>query len=162
MNASSRVLLFGGLALAAFSMFYGVYYALFVEHQKLDGMGSSLTTSFVRAAERREPESQAAMESYVVTKFEYVRQVDSHSHWIGLAMLMIVLGAAFDAVAFREPLRLILAGGLLAGSVLFPLGVILQTVDRGPGARALAIAGSGLVIASLAGMALGFAKSGVD
>lgn len=162
MNASRRVLLFGGLALAAVSMLYGVYYALFVEHQALDGMGNALTTSFVRAAERRGPEAQAALASYMVVKHDYVRQVDSHSHGIGLAMLLIVLGAAFDAVAFRESLRLLLAWSMLLGSILFPLGVILQTVDHGPLFRGLAIAGSGLVVASLAGAALGFARSAAN
>jgi len=52
--------------------------------------------------------------------------------------------------------------GLLLGSVLFPLGVILQTVDHGPAARGLAIAGSGLLIVSLAGVAFGFARPGAD
>ena len=39
------------------------------------------------------------------TKYDYVRQVDLHSHWIGLAMLMIVLGVVFDEVAFGERAR---------------------------------------------------------
>jgi hypothetical protein len=77
-------------------------------------------------------------------------------------MLLIVLGAAFDAVGFREPLRLVLAWSMLLGSILFPLGVILQAIDRGPSFRWVAVAGSGLVIASLAGAALGFARSGAD
>ena len=43
-------------------------------------------------------------------------------------MLMIVLGVVFDGVAFSERVRAwYCAGSLLAGSVVFPLGVILQT-----------------------------------
>lgn len=158
MSSSRKVLIFGGIALAAFGMFYGVYYALFVEHQTLDGMGSSLAASFMHAAERKLPESQTALNAYVATKYDYVRQVDCHSHWIGLALLMIVLGIAFDHVAFGEPLRKLLAWSLLIGSILFPLAVILQTTDHGSLFRGLAVIGSALVIVSLAGVAAGFAR----
>ncbi|HEY6303619.1 MAG TPA: hypothetical protein VIX14_11170 [Terriglobales bacterium] len=75
-------------------------------------------------------------------------------------MLMIVLGGAFDAVAFSEPRRQLLAWSMLLGSLLFPLGVILRILDHGPLARGLAIAGSALVTGPLAGIALGFARSG--
>jgi hypothetical protein len=46
----------------------------------------------------------------------------------------------------------------LVGSVLFPLGVLLQTVDHGNGPRVLAVLGSALVIAALAAFAVGFAR----
>jgi hypothetical protein len=81
--------------------------------------------------------------------------VDVHGHWIGLAMLLIVLGIGFDRVGFSERLRLLLAVSLLLGAVIFPLGVLLQTMSHGPFPRAVAIAGSALVIAGLAGCALG-------
>src|SRR5690349_8059949 len=100
MSASRRVLLLGGVALAAFGMLYGVHYALFVEHQTLDRMGGSLANGFVRAAERNIPAAQAAVSDFGATKYDYVRQVDVHSHWIGLAMLMMVLGVVFDRVEF--------------------------------------------------------------
>ncbi len=100
-----------------------------------------------------------ALDAYALTKYDYVRQVDVHSHWIGLAMLMIVLGAAFDRVAFGERLKLWTAWALLAGSVLFPLGVILQTASHGSMfASALAIVGSALVIGALAVTAFGFMR----
>jgi hypothetical protein len=159
MSRARKVLLFGGIALAAFGMFYGLYYALFVEHQTLDQMGGSLAAAFVSAAERKLPESGVALDRYVATKYDYVRQVDVHSHWIGLAMLMIVLGLAFDRVAFAETVKLWIALALTAGSVAFPLGVILQTVGHGSMiASALAILGSALVIIALATTAFGFAR----
>jgi len=159
MNRARKVLVFGGLALAAFGMLYGLYYAVFVEHQTLDHMGGSLATAFVCAAERQIPESRMALDAYALTKYDYVRQVDVHSHWIGLAMLMIVLGAAFDRVAFGDRLKLWTAWALLAGSVLFPLGVILQTASHGGMfASALAIVGSALVIGALAVTAFGFMR----
>jgi hypothetical protein len=160
MNQSRKLLIFGGLVLAAIGMSYGLYYALFTEHQTLDGMGAALTTAFVQAAQQNIPQAHAAIDLYCRTKYDYVRQVDLHSHWIGLAMLMIVLGVVFDSVNFGEPTRRWLAVALLAGSVLFPFGVILQTVS--PGAwfpSALAVAGSAVVTVALAAVAWGFART---
>src|SRR2546422_11681369 len=142
MNRARKVLVFGGLALAAFGMLYGLYYAVFVEHQTLDHMGGSLANAFVRAAQRQMADSRAALDAYASAKYDYVRQVDVHSHWIGLAMLMIVLGAAFEEVAFPEQVRFWIALVLLIGSVVFPLGVILQTAGHG-GRVASAFAGFG-------------------
>ena len=159
MTTSRRLLVFGGIALAALGMLYGLYYALFVEHQTLDRMGGSLTEAFVRAAQRQMPQADDAIDTYASTKYDYVRQVDVHSHWTGLAMLMIVLGVAFDGVAFSERVRVWIAGSLLAGSVLFPLGVILQTSSHGSVlGSALAIVGSGLVTLTLAAAAWGFTR----
>ncbi len=95
------------------------------------------------------------LEQYREAKYIYDRQVDVHGHWIGLAMLLIVLGIGFDRVNFSERLKLLLALGLLLGAVIFPLGVLLQTMSHGPLPRAIAIAGSAFVIAALLGTAAG-------
>jgi hypothetical protein len=159
-TGSRKILLFGGLALAVLGMLYGLQYALFSEHQTLDRMGGSLAQSFAAAAERSPAQSQAALERYGETKYNYVRKVDAHSHWIGLAMLMMVLGVVFDGVHFKEGLRRLIASSLLAGSVLFPLAVVLQTYQHGALIfKALAIVGPGLVIAALMAAALGFART---
>ena len=160
MSRSSRLLIIGGVALAAFGMLYGLHYAIFIEHQSLDGMGVNLTQAFVHSAERNLSESHASLAAYATTKFNYVRQVDVHSHWIGLAMLMIVLGVVFDRVAFNDRIRFWLALMLLLGSIVFPLGVILQTANHGPLPSVLAVAGSAMVIISLAAIAFGFARQG--
>jgi hypothetical protein len=70
-------------------------------------------------------------------------------------MLLIVLGIGFDRVNFPERFRQFLALGLLVGALVFPLGVLLQTISYGPLPRAIAIAGSGFVIAGLLGSAIG-------
>lgn len=159
MTGSSRLLIFGGLALAAFGMLYGLHYAVFVEHQTLDQLGGSLAQAFQHAAERRPDLSQTALEAYGETKYDYVRQVDGHSHWIGLAMLMIVLGVLFERVNFGEAIRQAIALALLVGSAVFPLAVILQTYHHDAiGLKALAAVSSGLVIAALAATACGFAR----
>jgi hypothetical protein len=160
MSSSRKLLILGGLALASVGMLYGLYYALFAEHQALDGMGAALTEAFVTAAERHLPQSNAAIDGYARTKYVYLREVDVHSHWIGLAMLLIALGAAFDRVNFSERSRHYLAIALLSGAIIFPLGVVLQTMIPGPLPSALAIAGTVLVTGALALTAWGFARVG--
>jgi len=158
-TGSARLLILGGLALAAFGMLYGLHYALFVEHQTLDQLGGSLAQAFMHAADRHPVQSRAALKTYGETKYDYVRQVDAHSHWIGLAMLMIVLGVLFQRVNFREGIRQAIALSLLVGSCVFPLSVILQTYHHGAMAlKALAVASSALVIVAIAATAWGFAR----
>jgi hypothetical protein len=159
MTFSRKLLIFGGLALAVWGMGYGIWYAVFIEHQTLDGLGSALATGFMRAAENRMAESQAALADAASRSFVYVRQVDAHGHWIGLGLLLLILGIAFDRVGFGERVRTYLAIALLAGAITFPLGVLLETWNRGTGPQGVAIIGSALVILGLCGTALGFARS---
>jgi len=159
MSASRKLLVIGSLAVALWSMGYGIFYAAFAEHQMLDGLGSSLTTGFVRAAERRMPESQSALAEAAQRRFVYVRQVDAHGHWGGLALLLLILGIGFDRVAFAERTRFLIALALLAGSFLFPLAVLWETWNHGVGPRSLAVFASALVIAGLCGAAWGFVRT---
>jgi hypothetical protein len=154
MNAR-RVLIIGGIALAVWGMGYGLWYAVFAEHQALDNIGASLAGSFAAAADRDRGTMEASLDRYREAKYVYDRQVDVHGHWIGLAMLLIVLGIGFDRVKFSERFKFLLALGLLLGAVIFPLGVLLQTMSHGPLPRAIAIAGSAFVIAALLGSAAG-------
>ena len=156
MTRARKLLLAGGLALAVWGMSYGLYYALFDEHQTLEQIGGSLAASFVSAAEGKLPEAHAALDRYAAASYEYVREVDVHSHWIGLAMLLILMGVIFDRVAFNERKSFRLAVALVTGSVVFPLGVILQTAMQGQTPRAIAVAGSALIIIALALIAVGF------
>jgi hypothetical protein len=155
MSGSRRLLIVGGIALAVWGMSYGLWYAVFAEHQALDNIGASLAGSFAAAADRSPAGREASLERYREAKYVYDRQVDVHGHWIGLAMLLIVLGIGFDRVKFSEGFKFLLALGLLLGSVIFPLGVLLQTMGHGPLPRAIAIAGSAFVIAALVGSAAG-------
>ncbi len=163
MNTARKILIFGGLALVSFGMLYGLYYAFFVEHQTLDRMGSSLTVAFVHAAEGNLPEAKSSVEDYGSTKYDYVRQVDVHSHWIGLGILLMLMGAIFDRVALSLPMKLWIAVALLAGAFVFPLGVLLQTFSHGAFfASAVAIMGSALVTIALGSVAWGLAAKGAD
>jgi hypothetical protein len=68
------------------------------------------------------------------------------------------LGIGLDHLAFSERIKMLLSLCALLGSFLFPLGVLLQTVDRDNGPRALAVLGSALVIGAFGIFALGFAR----
>lgn len=154
MNAR-QLLLFGGITLAILGMSYGLWYAVFAEHQALDGIGHSLSSGFQAAAQRNSGAADQTLLEYRQAKYVYDRQVDVHGHWIGLAMLLIVLAIGLDHVRLSEAQKLWLAWILFLGSVIFPLGVLMQTWNHGPIPRTVAILGSGMVIISLAGVVVG-------
>jgi len=157
MNAR-QVLLWGGLTLVLVGMSYGLWYAVFAEHQALDGMGRSLTAGFQAAAGKNSVDREQALLVYRQAKYAYDRQVDVHGHWIGLAMLLLVLAMAQDHLAFSPQWKLLLAWSLLLGSFLFPLGVLLETWSVGLFPKALAILGSSLLTTALGAMILGFLR----
>jgi hypothetical protein len=161
-HVSKQVLLFGGIALVVLGMCYGLWYAVFAEHQALDGIGSALTSSFSAAAQRNPALAGLGLQQYREAKYVYDRQVDVHGHWVGLGLLLIVTGIGAVRMNFAERPRLLLVITALAGSLIFPLGVLLQTWSHGPAPRAIAILGSALAIAGLTGMAAGFAVSPGD
>jgi hypothetical protein len=158
MSADRKLLIIGGLVLAALGMIYGLHYALFVEHQTLASMGGALAEAFVSAANRNLPQSHAAVDVYAKTKYAYVRQVDVHSHWIGLGMVLILFGSFFDRVSLPLRARFYVALIFLAGAFLFPLGVLLQTVMNGPLPSMLAVCGSAFVIIALSLSAWGLSR----
>jgi len=158
MSGAKRVLLLGGIALALLGMTYGFWYAIFAEHQALEGIGASLDRSFSAAANRSPAQSADAMAQYRRAKYDYDRQVDAHSHWIGLSMVLIVMGIGFDHIRLSRKSKLLLAWELLIGATLFPFGVLLQTVSQGAVPKAVAVIGSGLVVLALASAIAGFVR----
>ena len=159
MSQSRRLLIVGGLLLVILGMTYGLYYALFDEHQTLENITVSLARGFSLAAGKELEPARAALDAYAAAKFEYVREVDVHSHWSGLALLLILFGIIFDQVAYPEHVRRFLAGAMVAGSFLFPAAVLLQTFDQGIFPKALAAVAAALLIVSLAAVAVGFARA---
>ncbi len=157
MSGSRRLLILGGIALALWGMGYGLWYAVFAEHQALNGIGGSLAAAFDASASRNSGGAETAFSKYREAKYIYDRQVDVHGHWIGLAMLLILVGIAFDRVRSAERQKLVLACALLTGAAIFPFGVLLQTFDHGAIPRGIAILGSVLVIAALLAITLGIA-----
>jgi len=155
MSSGRRLLIVGGIALALWGMGYGLWYAVFAEHQALNGIGSSLASSFDAAARRNPAAAETAFSNYREAKYVYDRQVDVHGHWIGLAMLLIVIGIGFDRIELSQRLKVALALAFFAGAVIFPFGVLLQTFNHGPIPRGIAILGSALVVVAFGGITLG-------
>ena len=117
MSQARKLLIFGGIFLAALGMLYGLHYAVFVEHQTLDRMGGSLAGAFTHAAERRVDDSHLALISYRETKYDYIRQVDVHSHWIGLAMLMLGYVLLSKGSITAAPILIVGAFPILAAGI---------------------------------------------
>ena len=158
MKRSQHLLAVAGLALAVWAMSYGFYYAVWIEHQTLDHIGGSLAGAFQHAALRETAASHASLDDYARAKYVYTREVDAHSHWIGLAMILMVLAALWDRLSFGEGVRGMLALGLIAGAYGFPLGVLTQNyVGSGVG-QGIAVAASGLMIVAFGLVAVGFAR----
>jgi hypothetical protein len=155
---SQQVLAIAGLALAVWAMAYGFYYAVWVEHQTLDHIGGSLAGAFQNAALRQMAASHAGLDDYARAKYVYTREVDAHSHWIGLAMVLLVLAALWNRLAFGARARAILAGALIVGAYGFPLGVLLQNHFTAAVGQGIAVATSGLLIVAFALVAIGFAR----
>ena len=158
MNSAKKLLIGSGLALAIWGMAYGFFYAVAIEHQTLEKIGSSLASGFTFAAQRNLPAAQAALDEFANASYVYVRQVDAHGHWIGLSMLLIVFGTVFHRVGFGVRAQLWLAWGLVAGAAIFPLGVLLETFNAGSGPKFIAAAGSAVITLALVGIAVGFAR----
>jgi len=155
MSGGRRLLILGGIALALWGMAYGLWYAVFAEHQALNNIGSSLASAFDAAARRNPAAAETAFSNYREAKYIYDRQVDVHGHWIGLALLLIVIGIGFDRIELSQRYKVALALALFAGAIIFPFGVLLQTFNHGPIPRGIAILGSALVIVALGGITLG-------
>ena len=158
MSGSQRVLIYSGLALLIIAMSYGLWYAVFAEHQRLDQIGGSLASSFASAAAGDAQASHSALRTYGEAKYLYTREVDVHSHWGGLAILLILFGAVFDRTRFSEHIRLWLAISLSTGSFAFPLSVLLQNFDHGQWPRVLAAVTSGILMVSMTMVAAGFIR----
>lgn len=149
MNKAQKMLLFTGLALISFTMAYGVYYALFDEHQTLQGMGLAMTEGFVQAAQGDLAAAFAALDSFGVISAEYGTEVHAHGHWGMLALILIVLGLNFDRLALSAGRCVLLAVLLSASAFFFPLGVLLQSTALAGFGKLLSIGGSGGMIVGL-------------
>jgi hypothetical protein len=158
MNAPNRLLIVASLGLIAFTMAFGTWYAIFDEHQTLVGMGTLLATGFVEAAGGDMEAAFRALDDYAALSREYRLEVHSHGHWGMLALVLLVLGLSFDQVAYSEPRRRALAWLLVAGSVLFPLGVLMQIGPAAGIGQALSVLGSVAVLLGLLVAAWGLAR----
>ena len=158
MRRAQQMLAIAGLALAVWAMTYGFYYAVWIEHQTLDHIGGWLAGAFQHAAMRDMTAARAGLDDYARAKYVYTREVDAHSHWIGMAMVLLALAALWNRLEFGEVARRMLAGALILGAYGFPLGVLLQNHLAAPIGQGVAVITSGLLIVAFAMVAYGFAR----
>lgn len=126
MTTPQRMLILTGLFLIAFTMAFGVWYAVFDEHQTLVGMGVQMATGFAEMAAGDPGASSEALENYAALSQEYRREVHAHGHWGMLSLVLIIIGLAFNRLALSERHGLLLAWLLALSATLFPLGVLMQ------------------------------------
>ena len=126
MTMPQRILILTGLFLIAFTMAFGVWYAIFDEHQTLVGMGVQMATGFAEMAAADPGASTEALENYAALSQEYRREVHAHGHWGMLSLVLIIIGLVFNRLGLAERQGLWLAWLLALSAALFPLGVLLQ------------------------------------
>ena len=162
MSRPGWVLIGGGLGLIAFTMAFGVWYAVFDEHQTLVGIGALLAAGFMEASMGNMDAAFAALDDYAGLSREYRLEVHSHGHWGMLALVLIVLGMSFDRIRFDDARRAALAWLLTASSALFPLGVLMQIGPAAVFGNALALLGSAGVLLGLLLSVWGLLRAGRD
>ena len=126
MTQAQRILILTGAFLIAMTMAYGVGYALFDEHQTLQGMGIQLATAFVEASKGNLDAAYQAIDNFGLISIEYRNEIHSHGHWGMLSLILIILGLVFNRLGFSEKNRLALAWLLALSAALFPLGVLFH------------------------------------
>ena len=70
--------------------------------------------------------STTALENYAALNAEYRSEVHAHGHWGMLALVLIIIGMAFNRLGISARQGLLLAWLLALSAALFPLGVLLQ------------------------------------
>lgn len=162
MSAAQRILILTGIALIAFTMSYGVIYAIFDEHQTLVGMGMYMAGGFMEAAAGDLNAAFEALNAYGTLSQEYRNEIHSHGHWGMLALILIVLGLMFDRMSLGEKQGLLVASLLAASAVLFPLGVLLQIGPAAVIGQLLATAGSVGMVVGLFAAVYGLLRKNTD
>jgi len=159
MTGSQKILLSGGLALAILGMAYGLWYAVVDEHPTLERMGVSLASAFAEVAKGEMGQAHESLKVYGETRFEYLREVHIHGHLVALSTLLLILGVFFNQLVFSERIRLYLASLLIFGTVVLPLGSLLEIMLTGPLPKAVALLGAASLIGGLGAVAAGFLLS---
>jgi len=155
MSLAQRIIIASGLFLVICGMSFGLYYALFAEHQSLVRMGSSLASGLSAAATGNMAEAMQKLAQYGDARYQYLRYVHAHSHWTSMGILLVFMGCAFRSVRFNERVTVTLALLLVYGSLAFPMGVLLAAWNIEVLGKILSITGALSLIAALAAYAWG-------
>ena len=158
MTSANKTYIVGGLLLVLIGLIFGVYYAIFDEHQTLVAMGMAFAQSFFEAAAGNETGVSESIEVFRANSFEYVREVSFHAHIIELGTLALIIPLFAHRIGWSDGRKLLIARLFIIGSLVFTVAVLAQTVALGPLTQGLAVMGSGLVIACVGILVLGLFK----
>ena len=147
MTSANKTYIVGGLLLVLIGLIFGVYYAIFDEHQTLVAMGMAFAQSFFEAAGGNEAGVSESIETFRANSFEYIREVSFHAHIIELGTLALIIPLFAHRIGWNDGRKLLIARLFIVGSLVFTLGVLAQTLAMSALTQALAVGGSGLVIA---------------
>jgi hypothetical protein len=148
----------GGLVLVLAGLIFGVYYAIFDEHQTLVAMGTAFAQSFFEAAGGNEAGVTENIEIFRANSYEYMREVSVHAHIIELGTLALIVPLFSHRIGWSDGRKLLIARLFIAGSLVFCLGVFSQIFVLSVLTQALAVIGSGLVIVCVGVLVLGLFK----
>src|SRR5947209_1450075 len=123
--SSSRLLVFGGIALVLGGMLFGDIFAVFVLHQNGGRTGETLLAA-AHAAAAQDPERvRNAFTSIGSLLEDRGTKVDAHVHMTDAGYLALLLALVQPYVALSNWRKKLLARLFLLGGVLLPIGIFL-------------------------------------
>ncbi len=144
-----RSLAVAALALMLLSSIGGLVHAFSTGHETLLRLREHHEPAFTQAARGRTEASQTELEHAIRQNFGHVRVIDAHTHVIKLASLALMLSFIVPLLPLTDRGRRMLAVTFLAGTLLFPGGVLAQVWMPGVVFQGVAAIGAVLVIAAL-------------
>lgn len=158
MTSANKTYIVGGLLLVLIGLIFGVYYAIFDEHQTLVAMRMAFAQSFFEAAAGNQAGVSENIEVFRANSFEYIREVSFHAHVIELGTLALIIPLFAHRIGWDDGRKLLIARLFIVGSLAFTLGVLAQTLALSGVTQGLAVMGSGLVIACVGTLVVGLFK----
>lgn len=128
----------------------GVIFAFSVEHETLLELREQYESAFVSAAGNDLETASSSLQQAEKLNYRYVRMIDSHTHIIKLATLLLLISFLLPVLHWGHKKQLVFSMALATGCVLFPLSVFLQIHVSGLLFKAGAGVGALLIIAGMA------------
>ena len=158
MTSANKTYIVGGLLLVLIGLIFGVYYAIFDEHQTLVAMGMAFAQSFLDAAGGNETGVAESIKVFRANSYEYIREVSFHAHIIELGTLALIIPLFAHRIGWDDDRKLLIARLFIVGSLVFALGVLAHTLALTPVTQGMAVLGSGLVIVCVGILVVGLSK----
>ncbi len=160
MTGMQRLLLLGALALIAFSSLAGLVHGQGVGHETLLALREQYQAAFTAAANRDAAGAVEALADAQAANRHYVRVIDAHTHFIKLAVVLVMAGLLLTWIDWSAGRQRLAGGLMLGGAVLFPASLYLQTMVAGPLFRVGAAAGAVAVIVAMTLFVVGIFRQG--